>query len=64
MDVPHGEKSVSYFHGPTHVNGLRLPQSSTVGAAGGGPALPATPVKYLTVYDDVGNAYKIPAYNP
>lgn len=61
--IPQGEKSVSYFRGRTHVDGLALPQSATVGAAGGGAALPATPVKYLIVYDDLGNQYKVPAYN-
>lgn len=37
---------------------------ATVGAAGGAPSLPATPVKYLRVVDDAGNVVVIPAYNP
>jgi hypothetical protein len=63
-DVPQGEGTLSWFKGRTLIDGLNLPQSATVGAAGGGASLPATPVKYLVVYDDAGNQYKIPAYNP
>lgn len=38
-------------------------QQTTVGAAGGASALPATPVKYLKVKDSAGATYVIPAYN-
>lgn len=38
-------------------------QQTTVGAAGGGSALPATPVKYLKVVDSAGTTLVIPAYN-
>jgi len=58
------ERSVSYFKGRALIDGLNLPSSSTVGAAGGGAALPATPVKYPNVYDEQGNPYKVAAYNP
>lgn len=37
-------------------------QQTTVGAAGGASALPATPTKYLKVVDSAGTAYVIPAY--
>jgi hypothetical protein len=37
---------------------------TTVGAAGGASALPATPDKYLKVQDSTGTTYVIPAYNP
>lgn len=37
---------------------------TTVGAAGGASALPATPAKYLKVKDDAGNTYVVPVYNP
>lgn len=39
-------------------------QQTTVGAAGAGSALPATPVKYLKVVDSAGTTLVIPAYNP
>lgn len=37
--------------------------ATTVGAAGGASALPATPVKYVIVQDDAGSPFKIPVYN-
>jgi hypothetical protein len=37
---------------------------TTVGAAGGASALPATPTKYLKVKDSAGTTYVIPAYAP
>lgn len=37
---------------------------TTVGAAGGASALPATPVKYLKVKDSAGATFVVPAYNP
>lgn len=37
-------------------------QQTTVGAAGGASALPATPSKYLKVIDSAGTTYVIPAY--
>lgn len=63
-DVPANEGAIGIHKGRTYIDGLNLPQSATVGAAGGGAALPATPVKYLVVYDDAGNQYKVPAFNP
>ncbi len=37
-------------------------QQTTVGAAGGASALPATPTKYLKVKDSAGTTYVVPAY--
>lgn len=37
--------------------------ATTVGAAGGATALPATPVKYMIILDDLGTSYKVPVYN-
>lgn len=37
---------------------------TTVGAAGGAAALPATPVKFVKIVDDTGATLVIPAYNP
>lgn len=37
-------------------------EQTTVGAAGGGSALPATPTKYLKVVDSAGTTLVIPAY--
>lgn len=37
---------------------------TTVGAAGGASALPATPSKYLKVQDDAGTTYVVPCYLP
>jgi hypothetical protein len=37
-------------------------QQTTVGAAGGASALPATPTKYLKVKDSAGTTFVIPAY--
>lgn len=39
-------------------------QQTTVGAAGGASALPATPTKYLKVFDSGGTTLVIPAYAP
>ena len=41
---------------------LNLPTATTIGAAGGASALPATPVGYITV-NISGTNYKIPYYN-
>jgi hypothetical protein len=35
---------------------------TTVGAAGGGSALPATPTKYLKVKDEAGTTFVVPCY--
>jgi hypothetical protein len=35
---------------------------TTVGAAGGGSALPATPTKYLKIKDDSGTLFVVPCY--
>lgn len=40
-----------------------LPQS-TVGAAGGASALPATPKLYVKVLDPFGNVRVVPLFNP
>lgn len=37
-------------------------EATTVGAAGGASALPATPTKYLMIKDSAGTTLKIPAY--
>jgi hypothetical protein len=39
-------------------------QQTTVGAAGGASALPATPTKYLKVKDSAGTVLVVPAYAP
>lgn len=49
----------SFFHWGNAAN-----QQTTVGAAGGASALPATPVAYLKVKDSDGNTRVIPCYNP
>lgn len=52
--------------GAIEVNGklawVAANEQTTVGAAGAGAALPATPTKYLTVVDSTGTTLVVPAY--
>lgn len=43
---------------------INTPTQTTVGAAGGASALPATPTKYIKITDVTGTDYVIPAYTP
>jgi hypothetical protein len=59
-----GPMNVEINSGATLRNDNTASETTTVGAAGGASAPPASPVKWLTIKLSDGNPYKIPVYNP